>query len=38
VANSIVLASAEALQTARTRIYQACTGATNPITVGRVID
>jgi hypothetical protein len=39
VANSIVLASAEALQTAPAmRIYQACTGATNPITVGRVID
>jgi hypothetical protein len=39
VANGIVLASAEALQTAPAmRIYQACTGATNPITVGRVID
>ncbi|MYM22031.1 sugar nucleotide-binding protein [Duganella sp. FT135W] len=39
VANSIVLASAEALQALPAlRIYQACTGATNPITVGRVID
>ncbi|WP_229260271.1 SDR family oxidoreductase [Duganella alba] len=39
VANSIILAAAEALQTApATRIYQACTGATNPVTVGRVIE
>jgi len=39
VANSIVLAAAEALQSApATRIYQACTGSSNPITVGRVID
>jgi thioester reductase-like protein len=39
VANSIVLASAEALLSLpATRIYQACTGASNPITVGRVIE
>jgi thioester reductase-like protein len=39
VANSVILASAEALLSApATRIYQACTGATNPITVGGVID
>ena len=39
VANSIVLASAEALSTQpATRIYQACTGSSNPITVGSVID
>ncbi|MYM67163.1 sugar nucleotide-binding protein [Pseudoduganella sp. FT55W] len=39
VANSIVLASAEALLSQpATRIYQACTGASNPITVGRVIE
>jgi hypothetical protein len=39
VANSIVLATAEALQAPpATRIYQACTGSSNPITVGRVIE
>jgi WS/DGAT/MGAT family acyltransferase len=39
VANSIILAAAEALQAPPAmRIYQACTGASNPITVGRVIE
>lgn len=39
VANSIILAAAEALQAPPAlRIYQACTGATNPVTVGRVIE
>jgi WS/DGAT/MGAT family acyltransferase len=39
VANSIVLAAAEALSAPpATRIYQACTGSSNPITLGRVID
>ncbi len=39
VANSIVLASAEALQAPpATRIYQACTGSSNPITLRSVID
>jgi thioester reductase-like protein len=39
VANSVVLAAAEALQDApATRIYQACTGSSRPITVGGVID
>lgn len=39
VANSILLAAAEALaEPGATRIYQACTGSANPISVGRVID
>jgi fatty acyl-CoA reductase len=39
VANAILLAGAEALLSApATRIYQACTGASNPVTVGRVIN
>jgi len=39
VANSIVLAAAEALtEGGATRIYQACTGSANPISVGRVIE
>ncbi|GJI93765.1 hypothetical protein RugamoR57_04830 [Duganella caerulea] len=39
VANSIVLAAAEALiERGTTRIYQACTGSANPISVGRVIE
>jgi thioester reductase-like protein len=39
VANAIVLASAEALaDPVAQRIYQACTGSGNPISVGRVID
>ncbi len=39
VANSIILAAAEALQAPPAmRIYQACTGASNPVTVGRVIE
>jgi thioester reductase-like protein len=39
VANGIVLAAAEALAApGAIRIYQACTGSSNPITVGRVID
>jgi thioester reductase-like protein len=39
VANSIVLAAAEALaDPGAARIYQACTGSANPITVGHVID
>ena len=39
VANSIILAAAEALAAPGAhRIYQCCTGSSNPITVGRVID
>jgi len=39
VASSIVLSSAEALATPATqRIYQCCTGSSNPVSVGRVID
>ena len=39
VANSIVLAAAEALAAPPAlRIYQACTGSSNPVTVGGVID
>jgi hypothetical protein len=39
VANSIVLAAAEALQDQPAlRIYQACTGSSNPVTLRRVID
>ncbi len=39
VANSIVLASAEALaDPAGQRIYQACTGSANPVRLGQVID
>ena len=39
VANSILLAAAEALsEPGATRIYQACTGSANPISVGRVIE
>ena len=39
VANAIVLASAEALaDPAAQRIYQACTGSANPISVGKVIN
>jgi alcohol-forming fatty acyl-CoA reductase len=39
VANSILLASAEALTEAPARrIYQACTGSANPIKLGKVID
>jgi fatty acyl-CoA reductase len=39
VANSIVLAAAEALSAPpATRIYQACTGSANPVSLRRVID
>ncbi|MQA18201.1 fatty acyl-CoA reductase [Rugamonas rivuli] len=39
VANSILLAAAEALtEPGAMRIYQACTGSANPISVGRVIE
>jgi diacylglycerol O-acyltransferase len=39
VVNAIVLATAEALQApAVARIYQACTGSNNPITLGSVVD
>jgi fatty acyl-CoA reductase len=39
VANTILLAAAEALQDpALPRIYQACTGSSNPVTLGRVIE
>ncbi|MEC5161932.1 fatty acyl-CoA reductase [Janthinobacterium sp. CG_S6] len=39
VANSIVLASAEALaDPAAQRIYQACTGSRNPVLLGKVIE
>src|SRR5471032_890305 len=39
VANSVILAAAEALaEPGATRIYQACTGSANPISVGRVIE
>ncbi|MYM39742.1 fatty acyl-CoA reductase [Duganella qianjiadongensis] len=39
VANSVLLAAAEAmLEAPATRIYQACTGSSQPITVGGVIE